>query len=85
MFAPILTPMMFTGCTQYPWPELSHLRWFQILTLFNPMTYASQGTREAMTPTVPHLTPWATIPAALASTVLFGVLGVRGFLKRAID
>jgi ABC-2 type transport system permease protein len=85
MFALILTPMMFTGCTQYPWPELANLRWFQILTLFNPMTYASEGLRGAMIPQVPHLSSLAVVPAVLAFTALFGVLGIRGFLKRAVD
>ena len=38
MFALVLTPLIFTGCTQYPWPSLSHLPWFQVVTLFNPIT-----------------------------------------------
>src|SRR6266511_3625095 len=39
VFALVLTPLLFTGCTQYPWPSLSSLRWFQVLTLVNPLTY----------------------------------------------
>ncbi len=42
-FALVLTPLLFTGCVQYPWPSLTHLRWFQVVTLFNPITYASEG------------------------------------------
>lgn len=53
MFALILTPMFFTGCTQYPWAYLSSVRWFQILTLFNPMTYASEGLRSSLFPRCP--------------------------------
>jgi ABC-2 type transport system permease protein len=37
VFALVLTPLLFTGCTQYPWPSLSSLRWFQVLTLVNPL------------------------------------------------
>ena len=85
MFALILTPMLFTGCTQYPWAELGHLRWFQILTLFNPMTYASEGMRAAMAPNIPHMQPIYSILALIASTLLFGILGLRGFMRRAID
>jgi ABC-2 type transport system permease protein len=51
-FALILTPLMFTGCVQYPWGTLSTLRWFQIVTLVNPLTYASEGLRYAMMPLV---------------------------------
>ncbi len=85
MFALILTPMLFTGCTQYPWAELGHLRWFQVLTLANPMTYASEGMRGAMVPALPHMNPAFAIPALCAAVVLFGALGVRGFLRRAVD
>ncbi len=46
MFALVLTPLLFTGCVQYPWPSLTHLRWFQVVTLFNPITYASEGVRS---------------------------------------
>jgi ABC-2 type transport system permease protein len=85
MFALILTPMLFTGCTQYPWAELGHLRWFQILTLVNPMTYASEGMRGAMVPFVPHMDPLYAAPALVLAVFLFGVIGVRGFLRRAVD
>src|SRR5580693_7420841 len=31
-FALVLTPLLFTGSSQYPWPSLSHIRWFQIVS-----------------------------------------------------
>ena len=37
MFTLIFTPLLFTGCTYYPWGALSNIRWFQLLTLFNPL------------------------------------------------
>ncbi len=85
MFALILTPMLFTGCTQYPWAELGHERWFQILTLFNPMTYASEGLRAAMVPTLPHLSHLVVVPVLIASIILFGAVGLRGFQRRSVD
>jgi len=85
MFALILTPMLFTGCTQYPWAELGHLRWFQVLTLLNPMTYASEGMRGAMVPFVPHMDPLYAVPALIAAVLVFGTIGIRGFLRRAVD
>jgi ABC-2 type transport system permease protein len=84
MFALILTPLLFTGAVQYPWPSLSHLRWFQIIALFNPMTYVSEGLRGAMVPQVPHMQPWICVVALLASIALFTAIGVRGFLRRAL-
>ncbi len=85
MFALILTPLLFTGCNQYPWPSLSHIRWFQVVTAFNPITYVSEGMRAALTPSVPHMRPWICLLALVGSLALFTFTGVRGFLRRAID
>jgi ABC-2 type transport system permease protein len=85
MFALILTPMLFTGCSQYPWPSLSHLRWFQVVTAFNPMTYASEGMRAALTPSVHHMYPWVCVLGLAVSVAVFSTIGIRGFLRRAID
>ena len=74
MFALILTPLIFTGCTQYPWPSLSSLRWFQVLTLVNPLTYVSETMRGAIVPTGSHMSAAITVPVMLAATALFVVL-----------
>jgi ABC-2 type transport system permease protein len=84
MFALVLTPLIFTGCTFYPWAGLERLRWFQILTLANPLTYVSEGMRATMT-TLPHLAPgWIALGIAV-SFIAFAGLGSIGFLRRALD
>jgi ABC-2 type transport system permease protein len=85
MFAIILTPLIFTGCTQYPWPSLSHLAWFQVVTLFNPITYVSEGIRASLLPHGPHMTTWVALLLLTIALVGFTALGVRGFRRRAID
>jgi ABC-2 type transport system permease protein len=85
VFAVVLTPLLFTGCSQYPWPSLSRLRWFQDLTLLNPLTYMSEGVRASMVPQVPHMRPWISVVMLLVATAALTVTGVRGFLRRAID
>jgi len=85
VFAVVLTPLLFTGCSQYPWPSLSRLRWFQDLTLLNPLTYTSEGVRASMVPQVPHMQPWISVIMLLVATAALTVTGVRGFLRRAID
>ncbi len=50
IFALVLTPLIFTGCTFYPWASLGAIKWFQVVTLFNPLTYAAEGMRYAMIP-----------------------------------
>ena len=53
VFALVFTPLLFTGCSQYPWPSLDRLPWFQVVTALNPMTYVSEGMRGALVPSVP--------------------------------
>ncbi|MEV0698436.1 ABC transporter permease [Saccharopolyspora sp. NPDC050389] len=85
MFAVILAPLMFTGATQFPWAQLEHLRWFQILCAINPLTYVSEGMRGALLPEVPHMPPWICVLALLIATTVFGALGIKFFLRRALD
>jgi ABC-2 type transport system permease protein len=85
VFALVLTPLLFTGCSQYPWPSLSSLRWFQILTLLNPLTYMSEGVRAAMVPQVPHMRPWIAVIVLTFATIALVTTGVLGFMRRAID
>ncbi|HJT02192.1 MAG TPA: ABC transporter permease [Pseudonocardiaceae bacterium] len=84
-FALIFTPLLFTGATQYPWPSLAGLRWFQVVTAANPITYVSEGMRAALVPGIPHIPGWICILALLVSLVVFGTLGMVGFRRRAID
>jgi len=85
MFAIVLTPIIFTGCTQYPWPSLSKLPWFQVVTLFNPITYVSEGIRSSLIPQGPHMTTWIAALLLTAALVGFSYIGIVGFRRRAID
>lgn len=85
VFTLVLTPLLFTGCSQYPWPSLARLRWFQVITALNPMTYVSESMRAALDPTVPHIATPICLGALVAAIVLFGTIGTRGFLRRALD
>jgi len=85
LFSLVFTPLLFTGCSQYPWPSLSRLRWFQILTAANPMTYVSEGLRGALIPSVPHIEPWICLLVLAGSLAVLLVIGTRGFYRRAVD
>lgn len=85
MFAVILTPLFFTGATQYPWPSLDALPWFKWITVVNPLTYVSEGMRAAVVPDVPHMHPLVCVLALLGFLVVFTAFGVRGFMRRALD
>ncbi|MGH3717338.1 MAG: ABC transporter permease [Pseudonocardiaceae bacterium] len=85
VFALIFTPLLFTGATQYPWLSLGHLRWFQVMTAANPITYVSEGMRAALVPNIPHIPGWICLLVLAGSLALFGTLGMIGFRRRAMD
>ncbi|HEX2024303.1 MAG TPA: ABC transporter permease [Acidimicrobiales bacterium] len=85
LFSLVFTPLLFTGASQYPWPSLGRLRWFQVLTALNPMTYVSEGLRAALVPTIPHIRPWVCLAVLVGAIGVLLAVGVRGFYRRAID
>ncbi len=90
MFSLILTPLIFTGCTYTPWSSLGNLKWFQIITLFNPLTYASEGLRYAMLPLFhgqrfPTLGIGWVLLALSGVCILLCVVGIRSFYRRVVS
>lgn len=84
-FSLVFTPLIFTGASQYPWPSLAPLRWFQVLTALNPMTYISEGLRAALVPGVPHMAASTCVIVSLAWLCVLLPVGMWGFRRRAID
>ena|SRR5579871_4430528 len=90
MFTLIFAPLLFTGCTYYPWSLLSTIRWFQVLVLFNPLTYAAEGLRHSMVPPVngreiPTLGMQWVLLALCASFVITLIWGSRAFRSRVVS
>lgn len=85
VFAVVLTPLLFTGSTQFPWTQLDSLRWFQVVCACNPLTYVSELLRGQMAPQVDAIPAWVCVLASLGFLAVFAVLGLRGFRRRAID
>jgi ABC-2 type transport system permease protein len=89
MFSLIFTPLIFTGSTYYPWGTLGNIKWFQVITLFNPLTYASEGLRAAMVPsfqghTLPTLAMGWVLLGLSITIVVFFILGIRTFRRRVV-
>jgi len=80
----VLTPLIFTGSSQYPWPSLQHIRWFQVVSALNPMTYVSEGLRGLMAPSVPHIQTWICFVVAVGSLAILMVVGMIGFIRRSL-
>ena len=85
VFAVVLTPLLFTGSTQFPWQSLDGLRWFQVVCAVNPLTYVSEALRAQMAPDLPHLPLWVCALALTGFLVLFGATSLIGFRRRALD
>jgi ABC-2 type transport system permease protein len=85
MFSMILTPMIFFGCTYYPWSALKTFPILQKAVLVNPLVYASEGLRAALVPQSPHLSTIAILIMLLVFDVLLLVVGLRQFEKKAVS
>ncbi len=85
MFSLIIAPLIFFGCTYYPWEKLNQIPWMQRLVLINPLVYMAEGLRAAITPHVPHMHLLYILAGLFTSLILFTWLGLGGFYRRVID
>ncbi len=85
MFSMLLTPMIFFGCTYYPWSALKTFPILQRIVLINPLVYASEGMRATLVPQFPHLSTIAVFVALIFFDVVFLMVGLRQFDKKAIS
>jgi len=85
MFALVVAPMIFFGCTYYPWSALVKFPLLQKLVLINPMVYASEGLRGALVPQYPHLSLTAVLVAMVIFNTFFIAVGLRQFHKKAVS
>src|SRR5579859_1089859 len=85
MFSMVITPMIFFGCTYYPWSALKTFPVLQKVVLINPLVYASEGMRATLVPQFPHLSVVAVIAAMIFFDGLLLVLGLRQFGKKAVS
>ena len=84
MFSMVLTPMIFFGCTYYPWSALANFPILQKAVLVNPLVYASEGLRGTLVPQFPHLPIVAVLLGLLIFDLFFLLLGLRQFRRKAV-
>ena len=85
MFSMLITPMVFFGCTYYPWSALKTFPILQKLVLVNPLVYASEGMRATLVPQSPHLSLTAVIVMLFVFDLLLLVVGLRQFNKKSVS
>lgn len=84
IFSIIVIPTTFLGCVYYPWAALDPIRWLQVLVLFNPLVYVSEGLRASLTPGVPHMPVAAILGAQALVLALLTWIGLRAFVRRVM-
>jgi ABC-2 type transport system permease protein len=85
MFSMVLTPMIFFGCTYYPWSALNPFPVLQKIVLINPLVYASEGLRASLVPGLEHLSTIAVLVALIFFDILLLAIGLRQFDKKAVS
>ena len=84
MFSLVLAPMIFFGCTYYPWLALQRFPMLKRAVLVNPLVYASEGFRSALVPQFPHLPVGLLLLGLVVFNALFLSFGLRQFCRKAL-
>jgi len=84
MFSLIVAPMIFFGCTYYPWSALEKFPVLQKAVLVNPLVYASEGLRATMIPQFPHLPLTAVVVGLVFFNALLLATGLRNFHGKSV-
>ncbi len=85
MFSLIVAPMIFFGCTYYPWTALEKFPVLQKAVLVNPLVYASEGLRATMIPQFPHLPLLAVVVGLVFFNALLLITGLRNFHGKSVS
>ena len=85
MFSLVVAPMIFFGCTYYPWSALANFPIMQKIVLINPLVYASEGLRAALVPQFQHLPLYAVFAGLIGFNALLLTVGLRQFHKKAVS
>jgi ABC-2 type transport system permease protein len=77
LYGVFVIPIQFLGCVYYPWSALSSIRWVQIITLTNPLTYLAEANRAGLTPQIHHMPALATLSVGAVLAVGLTALATR--------
>jgi ABC-2 type transport system permease protein len=81
----VALPLAFFGAVFYTWDSLIPAPVIHYGVLVNPLVYMSEGLRAATVAGIPHMSLPAVYGALCGFTVLFSVVGVRGFRRRVLS
>jgi ABC-2 type transport system permease protein len=84
LFSVVALPLAFFGAVFYTWDALDPAPVIKYAVLANPLVYMSEGTRAATVAGIPHMSLGAVYAALVGFTVLFALVGLRGFRRRVL-
>jgi ABC-2 type transport system permease protein len=84
MFSLVFAPMIFFGCTYYPWEALRKFPILSRAVLINPVVYASEGFRGALVPQFAHLPSGRLLVGLVLFNVFFLSVGLMQFRRKAL-
>jgi ABC-2 type transport system permease protein len=84
MFSLVMAPMIFFGCTYYPWIALAKFPILKRVVLINPLVYASEGFRGALVPQSPHLPQVVILGALVVFDTGLLLFGLRQFRRKTL-
>jgi len=84
-FSLMVAPMIFFGCTYYPWSALANFPILRKAVLINPLVYASEGLRATLVPQFPHLSLLAVLGALVIFNLLLFTMGLKKFYGKAVS
>ncbi|MDQ6605781.1 MAG: ABC transporter permease [Actinomycetota bacterium] len=85
LFSVVALPLAFFGAVFYTWNSLGPVPVIHYGVLANPLVYMSEGLRAATVSGIPHMSLAAVYGALGGFTILFTVIGVRGFRRRILS
>lgn len=83
--AAVVAPLLFLGCTYYPWKSLAAFPVLQRVVLLNPLVYACEGLRGVLTPTLPHMDLVWSVTGTVVSLLLLATVGIYRFEQKLMD
>jgi len=84
LFSVVALPLAFFGAVFYTWDALDPAPVLKYGVLANPLVYMSEGARAATVAGIPHMSLVAVYGALTVFTIVFAVIGVRGFRRRIL-
>jgi ABC-2 type transport system permease protein len=85
MFPGFLMPMVFSGAIFFTWNSLGAVPIFQKIILINPLVYANEALRYALTPQIDSMPIVCSIAGLVISSLIMGYFGFKRFHHMCVN